>query len=288
MLDPKLLRENPDLIKEALSRRGSSIDLGVLEQLDRDYRSALQDAEELRSKQKEAGKEIATLEGDAKQAAIDEVSELAAAQKAASSKADELSDEFTSAWLDVPNLVDPTAADGLTEEDAVEIKRFGDPASEGASHAALGESLDIIDTERGAKVSGSRFGYLKGKGAMLELSLVRWAMDHLAAEGFTPMIPPVLVRERALEGTGFRSLRITPMKSSNSTICRLDTQDSRPAFVVRQALMERTPLESSVFTSSTKWRCSSSPTPRIRWPSTTACWLSKSLWSNSSISPIGL
>jgi seryl-tRNA synthetase len=70
-------------------------------------------------------------------------------------------------------------------------------------HAALGDSLGIIDTERGVKVSGSRFGYLKGKGAMLEFSLVRWAMDHLVEAGFTPMIPPVLVREQALEGTGF-------------------------------------------------------------------------------------
>ncbi|MGH8914567.1 MAG: serine--tRNA ligase, partial [Acidimicrobiia bacterium] len=75
--------------------------------------------------------------------------------------------------------------------------------TEGTDHATLGESLDIIDTIRGAKVSGSRFGYLKGKGALLEFSLVRWAMDHLVAEGFTPMIPPVLVREEALVGTGF-------------------------------------------------------------------------------------
>ncbi len=203
MLDPRLLRDNPDLIAESLARRGSSIDLGALADLDRDYRSALQEAEELRSRQKEAGKEIATLDGEAKQAAIDQVSELAGAQKTAASRADELAERFRLAWLDLPNLVDPTAADGLTEDDAVEIKRIGDPATEGTSHAQLGESLDIIDTERGVKVSGSRFGYLKGKGAMLELSLVRWAMDHLVNEGFTPMIPPVLVREHALEGTGF-------------------------------------------------------------------------------------
>jgi seryl-tRNA synthetase len=79
----------------------------------------------------------------------------------------------------------------------------GDSASEGTDHAALGDALDIIDTERAAKVSGSRFGYLKGKGALLELALVRWTIDHLVDEGFVPMIPPVLVREHALEGTGF-------------------------------------------------------------------------------------
>jgi len=203
MLDPKLLRQNPDAIAESLRRRGSTVDLNSLVELDGFHRSALQDAEELRSRQKEAGKEIATLEGEAKQTAINEVSELAAAQKKASSNSDELAEQFRVAWLELPNLVDPTAADGVTEDDAVEIRRVGDTSTEGVSHAQLGESLDIIDTARGAKVSGSRFGYLKGKGALLELSLVRWAMDNLVDQGFTPMIPPVLVREPALEGTGF-------------------------------------------------------------------------------------
>ncbi len=203
MLDPKLLRQNPDAIAESLRRRGSTVDLNSLVELDGFHRSALQDAEELRSRQKEAGKEIATLEGEAKQTAINEVSELAAAQKKASSNSDELAEQFRVAWLELPNLVDPTAADGVTEDDAVEIRRVGDTSTEGVSHAQLGESLDIIDTARGAKVSGSRFGYLKGKGALLELSLVRWAIDNLVSQGFTPMIPPVLVREPALEGTGF-------------------------------------------------------------------------------------
>jgi seryl-tRNA synthetase len=116
---------------------------------------------------------------------------------------DRLEASFTSAVLEVPNLVAVDAADGLTEEDNLEMKRVGEPLTEGTDHATLGERLGIIDTARGAKVSGSRFGYLKGKGAMLEFSLVRWAMDHLVAEGFTPMVPPVLVREEALTGTGF-------------------------------------------------------------------------------------
>ena len=203
MLDPRLLRDNPEVIAEALRRRGSDLDLDRLIDLDAARRGALQESEELRASQKEAGKTIASLEGDAKQAAIAEVGELAAAQKEAAGRADDLEKTFGSLWLEVPNLVDPTAADGYTEEDAVEVKRHGDASTEGTDHATLGESLDIIDTVRAAKVSGSRFGYLKGKGALLELSLVRWAMDHLGDAGFTPMIPPVLVREHALEGTGF-------------------------------------------------------------------------------------
>jgi seryl-tRNA synthetase len=203
MLDPKLLRENPDVIADSLRRRGSNIDLTALVTIDAQYREALQEAEGLRSRQKEAGKEIATLQGDAKEKAIAEVSDLANAVKDTTSRADELAAKFRLAWLEVPNLVDPTAADGYTDLDNVEIKRHGDVLTEGSDHATLGEALDIIDTERGAKVSGSRFGYLKGKGAMLELSLVRWTMDNLLEAGHTPMIPPVLVREHALEGTGF-------------------------------------------------------------------------------------
>lgn len=203
MIDPKLLRDDPELIVESLRRRGSDLDLDALIELDASHRAALRESEELRASQNEAGKKIASLDGDAKQTAIEEVSGLAAAQKDAATRADELAAAFRTAFLEVPNLVDPSAADGFTEEDGVEIKRIGDAATEGADHASLGEALDIIDTARASKVSGSRFGYLKGKGALLELSLVRWAMDNLSEAGFTPMIPPVLVREHALEGTGF-------------------------------------------------------------------------------------
>jgi seryl-tRNA synthetase len=188
---------------ESLRRRGVEIDLDALIELDREYRQALQGAEELRARQKEAGREIATLEGEGKEKAIAEVSDLAEAVKRATAQADELAERFRIAWLEVPNLVADDAADGFTEEDYVEVKRVGDSGTEGTDHATLGESLGIIDTERAAKVSGSRFGYLRGKGALLELALVRWTMDNLVEEGFTPMIPPVLVREHALEGTGF-------------------------------------------------------------------------------------
>jgi seryl-tRNA synthetase len=203
MLDPRILREDPEAVANSLRRRGLDIDLDSLIDLEAEHRAALQEAELLRSRQKEASKEIAGLEGEAKEEAIEEVSGLAAAVKTAGAHADELAERFQTAWLEVPNLVDPTAADGRSDEDNVAIKHHGDPSPEGTDHAALGEALDIIDTDRGAKVSGSRFGYLKGKGALLELSLVRWTMDHLVESGFLPMIPPVLVREHALEGTGF-------------------------------------------------------------------------------------
>jgi seryl-tRNA synthetase len=203
MIDPRLLRDDPDSIRRSLQRRGSPLDLDALITQDAALRAARQRAEQLRAAQKERGREIASLEGEAKEEAIAQVAELAEDVKRAGDEADRLQAEFDLAFLDVPNLVAEDAAEGLTEEDYQEIRRVGTPARAGIDHAALGERLGIIDTVRGAKVSGSRFGYLKGLGAMLEFSLVRWAMDHLMTEGFTPMVPPVLVREEALVGTGF-------------------------------------------------------------------------------------
>lgn len=203
MIDPRLLRDDPEAVRRTLARRGSKLDLDALIALEAASRAALQNAEDLRSRQKAAGRDIAGLDGDAKQRAIADVASLAAAVKEATGEAERLGSEFSVALLDVPNLVAEDAADGYSDEDNVELKRVGEPLSEGADHASLGESLGIIDTVRGAKVSGSRFGYLKGKGALLEFSLVRWAMDHLVESGFVPMVPPVMVREHALEGTGF-------------------------------------------------------------------------------------
>ena len=203
MIDPRLLRDDPDAIRESLARRGSKVDLDAVIALESSLRAARQNAEELRARQKESGREIAGLEGEAKDDAIAAVADLAAQVKQAASEVDRLETEFDSAILEVPNLVAADAADGYDEEDSLEIKRVGEPLTEGTDHATLGEALGIIDTVRATKISGSRFGYLKGLGAMLEFSLVRWAMDHLVAEGFTAMIPPVLVREEALVGTGF-------------------------------------------------------------------------------------
>jgi seryl-tRNA synthetase len=203
MIDPRLLRDDPESIRVSLQRRGSKVDLDALIAAETAVRARRQEAEELRARQKDAGREIAGLEGAAKEQAIAGVAELADRVKQATTDADELESGFLQDLLEVPNLVAPDAADGFTEDDSIELKRAGSPDTEGLDHTALGEALDIIDTARASKVSGSRFGYLKGKGALLEFSLVRWAMDHLVEEGFTPMIPPVLVREDALVGTGF-------------------------------------------------------------------------------------
>ena len=206
MIDITLLRTDPQKIAESVSRRGLDVDLDALVALDEQIRKTRHAAETVRSEQKEAGQRIAQLTGEEKAEAIAAVSDLADRYKELSATADRLQAEFEDVWIALPNLVDPSAADGLTDEDNDEIKRVGEQREFGfdiLSHDSLGSSLDIIDTARGTKVSGSRFGYLKGKAVMLELSLVRFAMDRLMEAGFTPMAPPVLVREEALVGTGF-------------------------------------------------------------------------------------
>ncbi len=206
VLDVGLLRSEPERIAESLRRRGVDVDLDRLVALDEKIRKVRHEAEEVRATQKRLGKEIARLAGDEKQEAIARASELADRYKALNEEVERLEEEFREAWITLPNLVDPTAADGFTEEDNVEVRRVGEPPVfdfEFADHATLGERLDVIDTARAAKVSGTRFGYIKGQGALLEFGLVRWAMERLVGEGFTPMVPPVLVREMALFGTGF-------------------------------------------------------------------------------------
>jgi seryl-tRNA synthetase len=205
MIDVGILRESPDVLAAALTRRGVELDVPVLAALDVDRRSARVDAEEMRSRQREVGKSIATLNGDEKATAIAKAGALAERYKARLAEADDLDQRFMDQWVTLPNIADDTAADGFEEEDSIEITRWGEPRVfnfEIRDHVDLGTALGIIDMERATKISGSRFGMLKGKLALLEMAMVRWAMDQLDGHGFTPVLPPVLVREQALFGTG--------------------------------------------------------------------------------------
>jgi seryl-tRNA synthetase len=206
MIDITILRDHRDELQESLSRRGLDIDLEHLASLDADRRAARNAAEELRAQQKEIGKSIPSLEGDAKTAAIAEAGELAERYKERLAAADDLDDAFNALWIQLPNMTDPTAAAGLTEDDAVEVSRAGEPPTfdfEPKDHVDLGAALGVLDVERASKVSGSRFGFIMGDLAMMEFALVRYAMDTLVRHGFTPIIPPALVKPAAMEGTGF-------------------------------------------------------------------------------------
>ena len=206
MLDLATLRSSPESIRLSMARRGLEIPVGRLAATEAEIRELRHEADNLRADQRSLGREIAGLQGEEKRQAIERATSLAGRIKELNTRAGDLSEQFYREWHTLPNLVDPSAADGLTEDDSQEVRRVGETPRFGfepADHEALGESLDIIDTKRAAKMAGSRFGYLKGKAALLEFGLIRWSMDHLVEAGLVPMVTPVLVREMALFGTGF-------------------------------------------------------------------------------------
>ena len=206
MLDLTTLRSSPETILQSMARRGLQVPVQDLAKTDARIRRLRHEADNMRAAQRSLGKEIAGLGGEEKRQAIERAASLANRVKELNARAGELSERFYREWHTLPNLVAPSAADGFTEEDAQEVRRVGEIprfSFDPVDHEALGERLDIIDTKRAAKMAGSRFGYLKGKGALLEFALIKWSMDHLVAAGLVPMITPVLVREMALFGTGF-------------------------------------------------------------------------------------
>jgi seryl-tRNA synthetase len=204
MIDPRLLRTEPEVLKSSLERRGIDLDVSALVALDERRRIERVKAEGIRAEQKTVGKSVSKLDGDERQAAISRAGELSEAYKETLAVADVSDAEFNDIWVSLPNLVDPTAASGTEEEDAEQVRKWGDPPEgEFLDHLALGEKHGFVDVERAAKVSGSRFAFLLGPLVRLEFALVSYALDKLEPHGFTPVIPPVLVRDHALYGTGF-------------------------------------------------------------------------------------
>ncbi len=209
MIDPKLLRTEPDRLRAAQEARGQSVELvDRLIEADAARRSAIAAFESLRAEQKSVGKDVARAKGDEKAALIVRTRELAAQVKAASAAADEAGARFDELMLALPNPVFDDVPRG-GEDDFTVVSVHGTPRdfeAEGFTprdHLELGELLGAIDMPRGAKVSGARFYFLTGQGAMLELALTNLAMAKAVEWGFTPILPPALVKPSAMEGTGF-------------------------------------------------------------------------------------
>jgi seryl-tRNA synthetase len=207
MLDLKLIRSDPERVKSALARRGAADAVDEVIALDARRRALLPEVENAQSERKTLSKQI----GEAKQAGGDAADLMATVQglkeKIESGKAEleEVDAKLGELVLTLPNLPDPDAPEGMTEEDAVVLREVGSPPEfdfEPRDHLEIGTKLGLIDMEAGARLSGSRFAYLKGDLVMLELALVRFAMETVRAEGHEPVVPPVLVREEALEATG--------------------------------------------------------------------------------------
>ena len=198
MLDPKLLREDPDRVRAALARRGAAELVDRFLELDRRRRELLPKLEGLRATKKEASREIGERQrrGEDAAQAIAAMRELAGRERTLEAELRTVESERERVLVAMPNLPAPDAPDELEV-----LRTWGDASKRGRDHVELaGRWLDL---EAAARTSGSRFAYLKGPLVLVELALVRWAIELLAAEGHEPVIPPVLVRERALFGTGF-------------------------------------------------------------------------------------
>ncbi len=204
MLDLRRIREDADGVRAALARRGAQAADGLerVIELDGRRRELLPRLEGLRAEQNEANTAIkSAAEGPERERLIAAMREVATAAKELERELDEVQRDLQAALAPLPNLPDPTAAPGPADELVREVGAPPELDFQPRDHLEL--AGEMIDTERAAKLSGTRFAYLKGELVMLELALVRWALEKLRAAGFEAVIPPVLVRERALYGTGF-------------------------------------------------------------------------------------
>jgi seryl-tRNA synthetase len=236
MIDLRSARVDPDRFRAALSRKGAAERFDALMFADARWRELLPRVEELRTKLKLKGKptpeQLVEL-ADVKEELRVAESELAAAE----AERDEL-------LTQVPNPPDPSAPDGTTDEDAEELRRVGEPGPPGPEHTEVGR----FEMERAGRLSGARFGYIAGDSALVAMALYRFALDRAAAHGHTPLIPPVLVREKAMYGTGF-----FPTERSNIYALEADdlyltgTSEVALAGFHMEEILEELPLRYSAF-----------------------------------------
>src|SRR3954452_15724718 len=208
MLDLKAIRSDPERVKAALARRGAAEQVDELLALDARRRELLPEVENAQAERKTLSKQI----GERKQAGEDAEELMATVQglkeriESGKAELEQVEAKLDELALTLPNLPDPDAPEGMTEEDAVVIREVGERPEfdfEPRDHLEIGTGLGLIEIEKAAELSGSRFAYLKGELVLLELPLVGFAMETVRGGGHEPVVPPVLVREEALEGTGF-------------------------------------------------------------------------------------
>ncbi len=208
MLDPKRIRDDPEVVKAGARKKRMPVDAVVdrFLELDECRRKLAFERDELRARQNRAGKDMARIQGDEREKLRKEMGEVSARAKAVEGELQSLEAEISALLLAIPNVPDPDVPEGETDRDNVEVKKWGEPRTFGfepRGHLELGEVLDLIDIPRAAKLAGSRTYILKNEGALLELAVLHFTLDHLVRKGFTPMIVPTLVRREALVGTAY-------------------------------------------------------------------------------------
>jgi seryl-tRNA synthetase len=203
VLDLRLIRREPEMVRAALARRGPELAERVdrVVALDAGWREATQAAEALRAEQKTASEQVAAGKRERRDVGpqLERLKAVSSEVKALGERARQAEQELQELLVTLPNLPDPTAAE--PDDEVVRVVGDASARSRGRDHLEL--AGERIDMERGARLSGSRFAYLRGDLVMLELALVQWVMTKLRGKGFEPVIPPVLVREQALYGTGY-------------------------------------------------------------------------------------
>jgi seryl-tRNA synthetase len=206
MLDIRLIREEPERVRAALERRGGEYSIDEVLSLDARRRKLQTDLDNMRAEQKEVSKQVGKAAKEERDSILARAKAMSEEVKALEGEESAVAAELHELMLRIPNLPHESAPDGASDDDNVELRRWGLPPAfdfDVRDHLEIGTALDIIDMERAARTSGSRFAYLKREAAILEMSLMRFALDQLVAKGFIPVVPPVLVRRGAMEATGF-------------------------------------------------------------------------------------
>jgi len=207
LIDLKAIREDPERYRKAMARRGAVEELDRALALDEERRKLTVQVEELRAEQNRGSKEVmAAATTDERQAVIQRLRSVSEALSSLGPELARTEDELNELMARLPNVPDESAPEGETEDDNVEIKRWGEQPSFGfepKDHVELGQSLGMIDIDRGVRTSGARFAYLTGAAVRIQFALVQLGLEFAEARGFAPIVPPVLVREEAMFGTGF-------------------------------------------------------------------------------------
>ena len=206
MLDIRFVRANPDAVRRAARVKRLEFDVDRLLEVDAELRRLKQTSEEMKAQQNRTSKEIAKMQGPEREQRIAEMQALVGRVRELGEQQKTVEEEFDRLMLYVPNVPAAEVPEGKDDSENVEMHRWGTPRQfdfEPKDHVALGLDLNLVDFERAAKLSGSRTYFLKGTGALLELAVLRLALDHIQSKGFTPMLVPLFVRPLAMVGTAY-------------------------------------------------------------------------------------
>ncbi len=206
MVDINYIRENPTKIQKACQAKGADVDINKLLDLDKKRRNIIQEKQELESRQNSLSKQIPNLDDKEKKEVINKAKDLSQSVSDKQEELNKIEEDFYFILKRVPNPAFDEVKVGKDDSENEIIEEHGDIREfdfKPKDHLELGEDLDIIDTKRAAKVSGSRFGYLKNEAAILEFALVRYGLDILTKEGFSPIIPPVMIKKESMAAMGY-------------------------------------------------------------------------------------